>query len=40
MSVLQQSRKANELMEKETFEFVLDKQFTLHIKKQEAVLSL
>jgi len=39
MSVLQQSRKATELMEKETYEFVLDKQFILHIKKQAPVLS-
>ncbi len=39
MSVLQQSRKATELMEKETYEFVMDKQFILHVKKQVAVLT-
>jgi hypothetical protein len=39
MSVLQQSKKATELLEKETYEFVLDKQFILHIKKQAAVLT-
>jgi hypothetical protein len=39
MSVLQQSRKAKELMDKETYEFVLDKQCIFHIKKQEPVLS-
>lgn len=39
MNVLQQSRKATELMEQETYEFVLDKQFILHIKKQTTVLS-
>lgn len=35
MNVLQQSRKAIELMEKEKFEFVMDKHFVLHIKKEE-----
>ena len=40
MSVLQQSRKATELMELETYEFVLDKQCILHIKKQAPVVSL
>ena len=39
MSVLQTSRKATELMEKETYEFVLDKQCVFHIKKQETVVS-
>jgi hypothetical protein len=39
MSVLQQSKKATELLEKETYEFVMDKQFILHIKKQAGVLT-
>jgi hypothetical protein len=39
MGVLQQSRKATELLEKETYEFVMDKQFILHIKKQADVLT-
>ena len=34
MSVLQQSRKATELMETETYEFAMDKHCVLHIKKQ------
>ena len=34
MNVLQQSRKAIELMETEKFEFVMDKNFTLHVKKE------
>lgn len=35
MNVLQQSRKAIELMEKEKFEFAMDKHFVLRIKKEE-----
>lgn len=35
MQVLLQSPKAMELMEKEKFEFVMDKQFVLRIKKEE-----
>lgn len=36
LSVLQQSPKANELMENTTYEFSLDKHFVLHIRKEEA----
>jgi len=39
MNVLQQSRKAIELMEKEKFEFVMDKHFVLHIKKAEVIVA-
>lgn len=35
--VLAESPKANELMDANTYEFVLDKQFVLHIKKYESV---
>jgi hypothetical protein len=36
LSVLQRSRKASELMESSVYEFTLDKQFMLHIKKEDA----
>lgn len=35
--VLAESPKANELMDANTYEFALDKQFVLHIKKLESV---
>lgn len=37
LMILEQSRKASELMEKDTYEFTLDKQFVLRIVKREAV---
>jgi hypothetical protein len=38
--VLQQSRKALELMEKEKFEFAMDKHFVLRIKKEEVEVAV
>jgi hypothetical protein len=36
LTVLQKSRKANELMDEAVYEFTLDKQFMLHIKREDA----
>ncbi|MFC2125301.1 hypothetical protein ACFLU5_10850 [Bacteroidota bacterium] len=35
LEVLQQSKKASELVEISTYEFILDKQFLLHIRKED-----
>ncbi|MEQ6119968.1 hypothetical protein [Reichenbachiella sp. MALMAid0571] len=37
--ILQNSNKASELTQTSTYEFTMDKQFTLHIVKKEAVLT-
>lgn len=38
LEVLNLSRKASELMDAETFEFVLDKKFILHISRRKAAV--
>lgn len=38
LMILQRSAKATELMQTSTYEFILDKQFALHIKKEETAV--
>jgi hypothetical protein len=39
LGILQQSRKASELMGESTYEFMLDKQFVLHVIRKEEVIA-
>jgi hypothetical protein len=40
LGILQQSKKASELLDAFTYEFVMDKQFVLHIIRKEEVASV
>jgi hypothetical protein len=39
LGILQQSPKASELINKEVYEFAMDKQFVLHVKKVETAIA-
>jgi hypothetical protein len=38
LEVLEVSKKASELMDKDTYEFTLDKQFMLHVTRHQATI--